>query len=196
MNLGSPSPMSLLELARKVIEATRSESEIIFDAPVSTSHTSGCPILRALVNFLTGSRRFPSRRSAPPDDIPSRPSRRRGSKRLGSSRSTRRASWERAQADSQTSSTDVDTERTLRQPPDQLPGNGVVSSSVDLAFAVVLTCGGVFSCTSLVLAALPSHVLGWLRMRFLIHKRFELVLWGLAVGVSVVVGLLLTTMVA
>ena len=47
MNLGSPSPMSLLELARKVIEATRSESEIIFDAPVSTSHTSGCPILRA-----------------------------------------------------------------------------------------------------------------------------------------------------
>ena len=85
----------------------------------------------------------------------------------------------------------MDTERTLRQPPDQLPGNGVVSSSVDLAFAVVLTCGGVFSCTSLVLAALPSHVLGWLRMRFLIHKRFELVLWGLAVGVSVVVGLLL-----
>jgi dTDP-glucose 4,6-dehydratase len=34
VNLGSPSPMSLLELARKVIEATRSESEIIFDAPV------------------------------------------------------------------------------------------------------------------------------------------------------------------
>ena len=133
VNLGSPSPMSLLELARKVIEATRSESEIIFDAPVSTSHTSGCPILRALVNFLTGSRRFPSRRSAPPDDIPSRPSRRRGSKRLGSSRSTRRASWE----------------PTLRQPLDQLPGNGVVSSSVDLAFAVVLTCGGVFSCISL-----------------------------------------------
>jgi dTDP-glucose 4,6-dehydratase len=34
VNLGSPSPMSLLELARKVIEARRSESEIVFGASV------------------------------------------------------------------------------------------------------------------------------------------------------------------
>jgi hypothetical protein len=33
-------------------------------------------------------------------------------------------------------------------------------------------------------------------MPFFIHKKLELALWGLAVGVSVVVGLLLTAMVA
>jgi hypothetical protein len=48
---------------------------------------------------------------------------------------------------------------------------------------------------TLLLAALPSHVLGLLHMPFLVDKRLELGLWGLAVGVSVVVGLLVTTMV-
>ena len=44
----------------------------------------------------------------------------------------------------------------------------------------------------LLLAALPSHSLGLLHMPFLVDKRFELGLWGLAVGVSVVVGSLVT----
>ena len=51
-----------------------------------------------------------------------------------------------------------------------------------------LTCAAFM----LLLAALPSHVLGLLHMPFLVDKRFELGLWGLAVGVSVVVGLLVT----
>ena len=51
-----------------------------------------------------------------------------------------------------------------------------------------------FTCAAfmLLLAALPSHVLGLLHMPFLVDKRLELGVWGLAVGVSVVVGLLVT----
>ena len=57
MNLGSPSPMSLLELARKVIEATRSESEIIFDALGLDEPHERLPDITRARQFLTGSRR-------------------------------------------------------------------------------------------------------------------------------------------
>jgi hypothetical protein len=70
----------------------------------------------------------------------------------------------------------------------------VASSSSDLAFVFVVGGGGAIALAMLVLAALPHRVLRLLRLSGLADKTLDLALWGIAVGLSVLVGLLATTM--
>ncbi len=68
----------------------------------------------------------------------------------------------------------------------------VATSSSDFTF-VFVGGGGAIALAMLVLAALSHRVLRLLRLSGLADKTLDLTLWGIAVGLSVLVGLLATT---
>ncbi|MDQ3993442.1 MAG: hypothetical protein M3265_01430 [Actinomycetota bacterium] len=69
----------------------------------------------------------------------------------------------------------------------------VATSSSDFTFVFVVGGGGAIALAMLVLVALPHRVLRGLRLSGLADKALDLALWGIAVGLSVLVGLLATT---
>jgi hypothetical protein len=60
---------------------------------------------------------------------------------------------------------------------------------------MVVVVGGAVSLMMLVLAALPHRALRFLRLPGLAARSLDLALWGIAVGLSVLVGLFATSII-